>query len=75
MAKLPSLTARQVVRALRRGGFEVHHQTGSHMHLRNPAKPHLRVVIPYHNRDLALKTLRSIIAQAELTVDELLDLL
>ncbi len=72
MPPLPALTARQVVRALQRAGFVIHHQTGSHVHLRSPDKPGLRVVVPYHNRDLAPKTLRSIIAQAELTADEFL---
>jgi len=73
--RLPALTARDVVAALQRGGFAIHHQKGSHVHLRHPAKVHLRVVVPYHGRDLAPKTLRSIIAQAELSVDQLLELL
>lgn len=34
--RLPALTPRQIVAALRRGGFLIHHQTGSHIHLRHP---------------------------------------
>jgi len=74
MPKLPRLTARKTVAALKRGGFYLHHQKGSHVHLRHPDKPHLRVVVPYHNRDLAPKTLRSIISQAELTVEQFINL-
>ncbi len=70
MPKLPRLTARKTVAALQRDGFYIHHHKGSHVHLRHPRKPHLRVVVPYHKRDLAPKTLRSIIAQAELTVEQ-----
>jgi predicted RNA binding protein YcfA (HicA-like mRNA interferase family) len=75
MPPLPVLTARAVVRVLQRAGFRIHHQTGSHVHLRHPAKASLRVVVPFHGRDLAPKTLRSIIAQCEMTVEEFLALL
>ncbi|MEX0776483.1 MAG: type II toxin-antitoxin system HicA family toxin [Phycisphaeraceae bacterium] len=36
MSRLPNLTARQVVQALHRAGFEEDHQTGSHLILRHP---------------------------------------
>lgn len=38
-------------------------------------KPDVRVTIPFHRRDLTPKTLKSIIAQAGLTVDEFIMLL
>jgi predicted RNA binding protein YcfA (HicA-like mRNA interferase family) len=75
MAKLPVVTARQALQALRRAGFVVHHQTGAHVHLRHPGQPRLRIVVPNHPGDLAPKTLRSILTQANLTVDEFLLLL
>ena len=34
MVRLPTVKARQVVRALERDGFEIDHQTGSHIVLR-----------------------------------------
>lgn len=40
--------------------------------MRHEANSTLHVVIPYHNRDLAPKTLKSIIMQADITVDDLL---
>ena len=73
---LPVLKPRKVLRALLRAGFEVHHQTGSHAQLRHPAKPHLRVTVPRHDRfDLPKPVLRSILRQAEITVEEFLELL
>ncbi len=75
MPKLPHCTPRKVLAALLRYGFYIHHRTGSHINLRFLDKPHLHVVIAYHNRELAPKTLKSIIIQAELTVQEFIDLL
>ena len=75
MPKLPRVTPRSAVRALLRAGFYLHHQSGSHINLRHETNAHLHVVIAYHNKDLALKTVRSIIAQAGLTVEEFKGLL
>jgi len=70
MPKLPRVTPAKVLKSLLRAGFYIHHQTGSHLNLRHHTKVHLHVVIPRHGGDLAPKTLKSIIAQAELTVEE-----
>jgi predicted RNA binding protein YcfA (HicA-like mRNA interferase family) len=72
---LPALTSRKTIRALERGGFFVHHTTGSHYALRHLQRPALRVVVPYHNKDLKRSTLQSILKQAGLTTEEFLDLL
>ncbi len=55
-------------------GFVVDHQTGSHMILRQKDEPHRRVTVPNH-RELAKGTLRAIINDAGLTVEEFVDLL
>ncbi len=71
---LPVLKPRQVLRALERAGFVVHHQTGSHAQLRHPVKTHLRVTVPRHDRfDLPRAVLRSILRQAELSIEEFLE--
>ena len=70
--RLPALKPRRVIRALERHGFSVHHTSGSHYILK---KDKLRVTVPYHNKDLKPRTLASIIEQAGLTIEELLDLL
>ncbi|MBI4159799.1 type II toxin-antitoxin system HicA family toxin [Candidatus Wolfebacteria bacterium] len=72
---MPRFTASKILRALLRGGFYVHHQTGSHINLRHKAKPHLHVVIARHGGDIAPKTVKSIIVQAELTIKEFRKLL
>jgi predicted RNA binding protein YcfA (HicA-like mRNA interferase family) len=75
MPKLPRITSRRLIRALLRAGFYVHHQTGSHVNLRRHDKAHLHVVVPQHSGDLAPKTIKSIIVQAEMTVEEFVALL
>jgi predicted RNA binding protein YcfA (HicA-like mRNA interferase family) len=73
--ELPPLTPKKVIRALERGGFYVHHTTGSHYALRHPTNPAIRVTVPYHNKDLKRSTLRSIVKQSGLTIEEFLNLL
>jgi len=69
--RLPILKPKEVLRALLKAGFEIHHQSGSHVQLRHAAKPHLRVTIPRHDRfDLPTPVLKSILRQAELTVEQ-----
>jgi len=75
MPDLPAVTPRQIIRALQRAGFFVHHIRGSHHYLRHPDKPGVLVTVPYHNRDLKRGTLHSIMRQAGLGADELIDLL
>jgi predicted RNA binding protein YcfA (HicA-like mRNA interferase family) len=72
MPKLPRVTPRKVIQVLLRLGFFVHHQTGSHVNLRHSVNELLHVVVPYHNRDLAPKTLKSILAQAGINLAEFL---
>ena len=71
MLRLKRLTAKEVCKLLHNVGFLVHHTHGSHINLRHSEKKHLRVVVPYHNRILAPKTLKSIIMQAELSKEEI----
>ena len=74
MAKLPTdLSGRTVRSTLERAGFVFRRQTGSHMILRRD-EPHARVVVPDHDQVRA-GTLRRIIADAGLTVEEFLQLL
>ena len=73
--RLPACTGLDVLRALARGGFYVHHVKGSHHSLRHPERPELRVVVPVHRKDLAPGTIRSIIKQCQLTEQEFIELL
>jgi len=75
MIKLPRITSKKILAILIKDGFYIHHQSGSHINLRHKIKLHLHVVIPFHsNRDLAPKTIKSIIIQAGLSLEEFLKL-
>ncbi len=74
MSRLPVLSAREVVKALRKIGYEFDHQRGSHMVLRQTESPHRRLTVPDH-AEIAKGTLRALLRQAGLTVDEFLALL
>jgi len=75
MDPLPVIKPREVINALLRGGFYLHHQTGSHARLIHRTRTDLRVTVPIHSKDIPKGTLRRIIRQADLTVDEFLQLL
>ena len=74
MSKLPVVSGQKVVKALRKIGYEFDHQTGSHIILRQRVPPHRRLTIPKH-KEIAKGTLRAIIKQAGLTVNEFVKLL
>jgi predicted RNA binding protein YcfA (HicA-like mRNA interferase family) len=59
---------------LARAGFFLDHSTGSHRFFRHPSRPGL-VVIPFHRKDLKRGTLKGIIEQAGLSVEEFIALL
>lgn len=73
MSKLPSLSGRACIKALERAGFVVKRQEGSHVILRR-SQPFAQLVVPDH-QELDRGTLRAIIRQADLTVEEFLRLL
>jgi predicted RNA binding protein YcfA (HicA-like mRNA interferase family) len=66
---LPRVSGRGVVKALVKMGYEQDRQRGSHIILRQVVSPHRRLVVPDHS-EVAKGTLRAIIRQAGLTVDE-----
>lgn len=68
--KLPrDITGAEAVKALRRLGFTVARQEGSHIRL---VKEGLRVTVPNH-KSIAVGTLKSIIRQAGLTTEEFME--
>ena len=74
MSALPVVSGREVVKALEKIGYVFDRQRGSHMILRQQDPPHRRLTVPDHN-EVAKGTLRAIIRQAGLTVEEFNDLL
>jgi predicted RNA binding protein YcfA (HicA-like mRNA interferase family) len=73
--KLPVLSSRELIRALGRAGFYIHHQTGSHVQLKHRTNPLLRLTVPFHSRDVPKAVIRSIIAQAGLSLEQFRNLL
>ena len=73
MSKLPSISGKRLCRILEKIGYSIDHQTGSHIILRNENPPHRRLTVPDH-KEIAKGTLRAIIRQAGLTIDEFREL-
>lgn len=69
MSYLPQVSGREVVKALGLIGYAVDRQRGSHIILCKGERPDQRLTVPDHD-EIAKGTLRSIIRQAGLTVEE-----
>lgn len=72
MTRLPACGGADAVRAFQRIGYEVDHQTGSHLILRHPSGR--RLTVPNH-RELAKGTLRALIRDAGVTKEQFTELL
>ena len=76
MPPLPVVSGKRVVEALLRAGFVLARVSGSHHLLSWPGNPARTVIVPVHgNTDLKRGTLRSIVRQSGLSVDEFTTLL
>lgn len=64
-----TFSGREVVKALRRIGYVVDHQRGSHIFLHNLEK-NISVVVPVH-KELKKGTLNSILKKAGITIKDL----
>ena len=69
MSPLPRISGREAVAAFRRLGYEVDRQKGSHIILRHREAPFRRLTVPDH-REVAKGTLRALIREAGITVEE-----
>lgn len=74
MSTLPQVSGRDTVKALGKIGYEFDRQRGSHIILRQAVSPFRRIVVPDH-KTVAKGTLRGIIRQTGLTVEEFISLL
>jgi predicted RNA binding protein YcfA (HicA-like mRNA interferase family) len=72
MAKLPRVSGDDVKKALEKAGFELAGQKGSHVKLKHSDG---RIVIVPMHRELKKGTLKSILRQAKLSVDQFIELL
>ncbi len=84
MPKLPRVPAVKVIRALERMGFVQVRQKGSHVILKKTLPVdeendqeviEVGCVVPLHHKDLAVGTLKSILNQTGISVEEFLNYL
>jgi predicted RNA binding protein YcfA (HicA-like mRNA interferase family) len=73
MNKLPRISGRECVKALEKAGFLFKRQVGSHMVLRRN-DPFGQTVVPDH-KELDRGTLRSILRQSEISIEDFIKLL
>ena len=74
MPPVPSVSGERVVRALEKAGFAVARITGSHHIMRHPDGR--GTTVPVHpGRDIAKGTLRGVLADTHMTIEELRRLL
>lgn len=70
----PTVTARELTRALERAGFVLRRQKGSHQIYHHP-QTGTRVSVPVHTGDFPKGTLRQILRVADFSLERFLDLL
>ncbi|MGB9846765.1 MAG: type II toxin-antitoxin system HicA family toxin [Desulfotomaculales bacterium] len=75
MSRLPRVTGKEVVNALKKAGFVVIRIQGSHHHLRKPGTKSL-VTVPVHPGEIIKpKLLKNVLEQAGITPEELKELI
>ncbi|MDX2128111.1 MAG: type II toxin-antitoxin system HicA family toxin [Chloroherpetonaceae bacterium] len=71
MSKLPTLTYKELIQKLRKAGFEFDRQAkGSHEIWYNP-KTKKRTTIPHHAGSIPRGTLRAILNQCDISVEDI----
>jgi mRNA interferase HicA len=74
MPKLPVITPQKLARSLENARFELIRVRGSHYYYYNQRTEKIAVV-PFHSKDLRKGTLPAILDDADISLEELLDLL
>ena len=69
MPKLPQVKPFKVIKALKRASFYIDRISGSH-HILYKDDNSSPVSVPRHNKDLKLGTLKNILKQAKLSIEE-----
>ena len=70
-----TIKAAKLIPILTRLGFKIVRQIGSHVHLEHVVNKSRKVTVPMHNKDLAIKTLKSILKQAGVSTKDFLKIL
>ena len=75
MPKLPVVNGREMIRALQRAGFVLDSQESSHVTMFSPVTGRHATVPVHAARDMKTGTVRNVLRQAGLTVEEFHELL
>lgn len=76
MPRLPRITAAETIKALEKLGFIQVRQKGSHVIMKkldDRANKQIGCVVPLHNKTIAVGTLKNILNQADISVEEFID--
>ena len=77
MPKLPRITAAETIKALEKLGFTKVRQKGSHVIMKKylNEKENLQIgcVVPLHKKTIAVGTLKNILNQADISVEEFIN--
>lgn len=77
MPKLPRTNAKDTIKALERLGFAKVRQKGSHVimkkQLSDRETSQIGCVVPLHNKTLAVGTLKNILNQANVSIEEFIE--
>jgi len=74
MPKLPIIKAKELIQVLNKLGFFKFHQVGSHAQFKHPDGR--KITVPIHSgKEIGKKTLRGIINDPDLTVEEFIKIL
>lgn len=68
---MPATTPKKLLKFLKKNGFYIHHQVGSHIVLKSLNDPIKRVTLPMHNQDMKPGTLASVLKQAGIDKNKL----
>lgn len=71
MSVLPTLKPEELIRILEKFGYQRHRQKGSHLIMIKEGS-YYHPVIPLHNSDIKKGTLRAIIRQTGMTIEQFL---
>lgn len=69
------IRAAKLVPILTRLGFRIKRQAGSHLHMEHFLNKTRKITVPVHNKDLPIKTLKSILNQAGISIKDFLKIL
>ena len=72
MPKYPVIKPKEIIRILKKLGFVKVRSRGCHLQYK---KGNLLVTVPFHTKDLRQETLKSILRQAQLSIEELSEML